>query len=322
MRVVGMASGIEIHAPDDAYFSYFNSPYISHSQGSSIDIYPFHQLWSGEVVSPVSGKIVKIREMKMGRPKSFPTEDFDFAIGIRPEESPNTIVRVMHCKPGVNAGESVDKGDSIGTTLRSRYFNYWTGPHYHVEIMDEDSFLRSSKSYPFERTIDLGALQESGLNKQSSDFELEVSSVTKDFVKVFSKDFTAVTIGHLTGLAAMDSNGLVQGILDGGISHYKHGGIVGESGIECGYEVYLGNVPIGRMYDSNRFLRGPSCVAYLNSQRIKGISCFVYPGLYSRRGQQPIVLVPQYYGQFRDTLAEGDIAILKIAGESNTVKAP
>ncbi|MHA2352262.1 MAG: hypothetical protein ACXABX_03995, partial [Candidatus Thorarchaeota archaeon] len=132
MRIVGSAAGINIHAPEDAYFSFFNSPYIGHDIGSAIDIYPRHQEWGGDVVSPVSGKIVKTRKMRMGQPKQFPTHEFDYGIGILPEESDTDIVRIMHCEPDVSEGENVVLGDPIGRAIRSRYFNYWTGPHYHV----------------------------------------------------------------------------------------------------------------------------------------------------------------------------------------------
>ncbi|MFX1606507.1 MAG: hypothetical protein ACFFDD_11450, partial [Promethearchaeota archaeon] len=177
MRVVGSALGINIHAPEDAYFSYFNSPYIGHNIGSAVDIYPRHQKWGGDVVAPVSGEIVKTEKMRMGRPKQFPTNEFDYVIGILPEESDTDLLRVMHCEPTLNEGETVELGDRIGKAIRSRYFNYWTGPHYHVEILPEESFRRSSKSYPLELDYQFVA---DGSTGASGKLELLVSSVTDD----------------------------------------------------------------------------------------------------------------------------------------------
>ena len=121
MRVVGSAKGINIHAPDDAYFSYFNSPYIGHSIGSVVDIYPNHQEWCGVIESPVSGKVVKIKKIQMGQPRNFPTEDYDYAVGILPEGSDDYIIRLLHCEPVVVEDEQVSLGDPIGKTIRSRY---------------------------------------------------------------------------------------------------------------------------------------------------------------------------------------------------------
>ena len=57
MHVIGETKGIKLYSPEDAYFSYFNSPYTGHSQAAAIDIYPYHQQWGGPVTSPVSGKV-------------------------------------------------------------------------------------------------------------------------------------------------------------------------------------------------------------------------------------------------------------------------
>jgi len=321
MRVIGSASGIDILAPDDAYFSYYNSPYISHSQGSSVDIYPSHKSWAEDVVSPVSGKIVQIKKMKMGNPKPFPTEDFDFAIGIKPESSDDSIVRIMHCRPNLRIGESVSIGDSIGVTLRSRFFNYWTGPHYHVEIMHEDMFHRSSRSYSFECTIDTSILKASPKKKSEAEFEIDLSEVTKDYVSGLCKGIGWASYGDLKGLPASDNSESVMGILDGGISHYKHGGIVGGRDLEIGEEVFLANLPVGTASNSNMFMRGPVISAYIDGHRLRGISCFIYPTIYSQSDEQPMVLVPQQYDQFTGLLREGDTVLLQLR-ENNMVKAP
>ncbi|MGY5864411.1 MAG: hypothetical protein RTV41_07385 [Candidatus Thorarchaeota archaeon] len=318
MRTVGIASGIEIHAPDDSYFSFYNSPYISHGQGSSVDIYPYHQSWSDDVVSPVSGRVVKIKKMQMGRPREFPTEDYDFGIGIQPEQSQSDIVRILHCGPIVNIGDQVEVGEKLGVTLRSRFFNYWTGPHYHVEVMAADSFERSSKSYPFDQILKFSS--EKGL-KPTTEIVFEIGEVTRDYVKGFPQGIEQASISDLVGLAAMDKDGIVLGILDGGLSHYKQGGVVGGSNIEVTKQIFFAGTPVGSVTDSNRFLRGPTITSYLEGHQLRGISCFVYPGRYTRKGVAPLVLVPKQYDQFRDVIEEGDVCTLRVRSKNNTVKA-
>jgi len=316
--VLGIASGIKIRAPDDAYFSFYNSPYISHGQGSSVDIYPHHQSWSDDVVAPVSGKIIKIKKMKMGIPKEFTTDDYDFALGIRPDSSESDIVRIMHCDPCVRIGDTVEIGDSIGITLRSRFFNYWTGPHYHVEVMHEDSFERSSKSYPFDQLYQFPKQKGS---KQSADIEDEVSEVTEDYVKGFPKGLDHATIGDLIGLAAADTHSTILGILDGGLSHYKQGGIVGGYDLKKKTIVFFAFTSVGTMSSSNRFLRGPAITSFLDGHQLRGLSCFVYPTLYTRRGIPPLVLVPRRHDEFKRLVEDGDVCQLQIRSKNNTVKA-
>ena len=66
MRRVGSAAGIDLFAPVDAYFSYFNSPYVGHKQGTSIDIYPSHEEWGGPAYSPIAGQVIRVKKMRMG----------------------------------------------------------------------------------------------------------------------------------------------------------------------------------------------------------------------------------------------------------------
>ncbi len=318
MRVVGIASGTKIRAPDDAYFSFFNSPYIGHGQGSSIDIYPEHQSWSGDIVSPVAGEIIRIKKMKMGRPKKFPTDDFDFALGIQPDNSENDIVRIMHCAPSVKLGDVVESGALIGTTLRSRFFNYWTGPHYHVEVMDQDSFERSSKSYPFDQYFQFSKHKGS---KLSARIEFEVSEVTEDYVKGFPRGLKHASINDLIGLAAGDMSDHIIGILDGGLSHYHHGGVVGGTNLQEKTSVYIAGIPVGTMSSSNRFRRGPAIASFLDGHQIRGLSCYIYPKLYARKGTTPLVLVPRRYNEFTGLIEDGDVCQLQIRSENNTVKA-
>lgn len=318
MRIVGIASGTKIYAPDDSYFSFFNSPYISHSHGSSIDIYPHHQSWSDYVVSPVGGKIVRIKKIKMGQPKEFPTEDFDYAIGIQPDSSETDIVRILHCDPSVVVGDTIEIGDSLGVTLRSRYFNYWTGPHYHVELMHTDSFERSSKSYPFDEVFRFarkkGAIQR-------TDIDFEVNEVTEDYVKGIPRGVEHASLSDLVGLAAMDENETILGMLDGGLSHYKQGGVVGGLDIGMNTQVFFANTPVGSITASNRFLRGPAITPFLDGHPLRGLSCFIYPNLYTKQGIPPLVLVPNRYDEFRGIIEVGDVCQLQIRSVNNMVKA-
>ena len=321
MRIVGVAAGITIHAPFDAYFSYFNSPYIGHSLGTAIDIYPKHQEWGGPVLSPVSGKVVKIRKLRMGKRKPFPTDDFDYGIAIFPENTRQDIVRVMHCKPTIQEGENVDLGDQIGCAIRSRYFNYWTGPHYHVEIIPQDSFSRSTKSYP----LDIPMNQEQEHNGEiQSCMEFLITEVSDDCAKGYSPGSSCTSLGDIIGLSAHDETGSALGIIDGGISHYQHGGVIGSHNSKEGDLVYIQGLPVGgiisRRTGASYFQRGPSIAAYYNGLELRGLSCFLYPFQYTKKGSPQLILIPREYRGFRNVIENESVGILEIRSGSNTDK--
>jgi len=322
MYRIGDAKGIRLYAPKNAYLSYFNSPYFGHSHDAAIDIYPNNPDWNTSVLSPISGKIVRLQKTTMGRPKEFPTEDYDFGIAIQPEESKDTIVRVLHCEPTLKEGSIVDLGDMIGNTIRSRYFNYWTGPHYHVEVMDLDSFSRSTKSYGLELPFLFEARKSKNLVTES---EFLVSVVNEDHIIGYPRSFAHTKIGDYGGLSAIDEKSNVVGILDGGISHYPHGGVIGHDKVTLNSTISLQNHPVGIV---QRFLKGasfftcnPSVKSYLDDRELRGLSCFAYPKDYNKHGISPLVLVPKEYREFIGKVSEGDLCVLRLDSNSNMVKA-
>ncbi len=321
MRIVGIAGEITVKAPDDAYFSYFNSPYIGHSLGTAIDIYPRHQEWGGPVLSPVSGEVVKIRKMRMGKEKQFPTEEFDYGSAIKPEYVTKDVVRVMHCKPSIQEGEKLDLGDLIGCAIRSRYFNYWTGPHYHVEIMPLDSFARSTKSYSLE--IPMSKKQHYEGNNESC-MEFMITRVSDDCAIGFSNESSYTSLGGVAGLSAEVGSGSEIGIVDGGLSHYPHGGVLGCHNTKEGELVHIRGQPVGsitsRRNGVSYFERGPSIVASFDGLELRGLSCFLYPRYYTKRGIPQLILIPREYGGFRNLIENNSVGVLEIKSINNTNK--
>lgn len=313
MRDVGHTDQITLYAPRDAYFSYFNSPYIGHEQGSSIDIYPSYQEWGGSVSSPISGSIIRIQKIKMGRARNFPTEPYDFGIGIKPEGSADKIVRILHCVPDLDINERVDIGDHIGTTLRSRYFNYWTGPHYHVDVMNLQNFNRASKSFPIKLN---GVVSCSGSKNSLESFECIITRVTEDIVTAVSRDYPSCNIGDLAGLVGITSDSKTSGVLDGGIPHYKHGGLWAGSQPMIGETVSLWNYPIGRISNTTTeyciFKRGPQLKFKIDGMPVKGLSCFIFSPSQLIHKLVPLMIIPIQRGQFVKKLNEGDACVLSL----------
>ncbi len=317
MRIIAEAAGVSLAVPDDAYLSFFNSPYAGHSLGSAVDVYPFERTWGCPVPSPANGVIKEIKKMKMGRRKPFETADHDFAVGIAPEGSDDLLIRVMHLSPSLSPGDHVEMGSVLGETLRSRYFNYWTGPHFHMEIMRSRNFHRATKSMPLE--VDLG---ESRLRQASgSPHDQEVMEASADWVTVRGTGFDICQCGHYYGIAGFTNKSGSGGILDAGLTHYGHGALVGSEQPEESETIQFQSVEVGRMHWSRRnlhfFVRTNELALSLGEHALRGLSAFLYPKQYLKEGVPPLVCIPLQQGGPLSQLDPGDTHELHI----NSIKA-
>ncbi|MHA2380257.1 MAG: hypothetical protein ACXADS_13370 [Candidatus Thorarchaeota archaeon] len=313
MRCVGVASGIELLAPEDSYFSYFNSPYIGHKRGSSVDIYPSHRAWGGPACSPIDGKIVRVKQIAMGEGKVFSSEDRDYGIAMRPDGDSEYIVRILHCHPGVSVGQSVDRGDEIGNILRSRFFCFWTGPHYHIEVMRERDFGRSSQSSPIVVNHPAASVVERG---SPAELECEVVESSSDILIGVSRRYSYVKSGDLCGHLTRVGDKYTAGILDAGVPHYSHGGVVAGVPAEVGTKVAAWGKQIGLVTSSHhsvvQFRITENFCPMVDGDPIRGISNHIYPKKQSLKGVPPVYLIPKKIGQFNDVYNKGDVFILSL----------
>jgi len=320
MRRVGSAAGIDLFAPADAYFSYFNSPYVGHKQGASIDIYPRHEEWGGPAYSPIAGQVIRIKKMRMGKERIFPSDEADFGIAIAPEGSTD-IARILHCVPEINEGTTVEAGQRLGSLLRSRYFNYWTGPHYHIEIMNARDFSRATKSYPL--NVELNSVQQVQ-QESASELECLITRVTDDVIMAATDDSPLAISGDLVGHVAYCGSDRRYGILDAGVPHYSHGGILGlaqtieESavtawGTDIGYAV-------ANLDSRLPFKRGAPVQPVFEGEIIRGVSCFAFTSKQTVKGVPPVIMIPQQYGGFSGKFAEGDVGVLSFKHPNDIVK--
>ncbi len=297
MRSIGTACGIELLAPNDAYLSYFNSPYTGHLNNSAIDIYPSHGEWNGPCPSPISGKVVNIRRIRMGKSRGFLTPEYDFSIGIKPATESHEIVRVLHCEPSVEVGQEVEAGENLGKLIRSRYFNFWTGPHLHAEILDIENIHRASKSYPLKLPYEEFNVKR--LDELKTEIECTIVELTKDVVIVISNGIGYGTLDDLVGLTVSNGRHQQIGVMDAGIPYYEYGGI--HSGLsQLRYDdVFLFAKKIGECTinykEFSRFRVEKNLNIRLDNAPMKGISSFLYPKAHRVRCEIPIRLIPQEY---------------------------
>ena len=131
-------------------------------------------------------------------------------------------------------------------------------------------------------------------------------------------------MGGLAGVSVANDEGEAVGILDGGISHYKIGGVIGTSELKEGTHVNMLDTPIGTVRDTKSgvsvFRRGPSLTSFLDHTLLHGLSCFVYTKHYMKKNVPQLILIPKTYGQFKMLFKEGDLCELRITTSNNTVK--
>ncbi len=299
--------GFDLSVPSDASLSFFNSPYIGHVNHTAVDIYPAHGDWEGPAYAPIAGTISKIQRIKMGREKNFDSPDYDYAIGIAVPENKNLVFRILHCKPTVEVGQSVEEGEYIGSLLRSRYFNYWTGPHYHVEVMHKDDFKRSSQSIEFDHFL-------SGENNMKDiagvhifEADWEIMQISSNFILLSSKNVEYGILDDYTGHEARIDQ--LRGILDAGIPHYAHGGLHGIN-LSKRSEISIGKNRIGLVEgilpSSILFTQDRSYTINLEGHPVRGFSTYLYSTISVGNKSPPLKVIPLEHSKWLATLAEGD----------------
>ncbi|WP_114575954.1 hypothetical protein [Saliphagus sp. LR7] len=198
-----------------ARFSLFNSPYPAHDEGRAIDLYPGGRAGEGfdgePAPSPVAGRVLSIETVRA--PAGPVGIDRDYLIVISctaPNSARGLAARILHVDPSVEPGDEVGIGDSLGTLVRTGFFDPWVGAHLHVGFRPlEADHRRASGSLPVTVGADLRPVPWDGTGR--------VAAVGETY---------AVLRGSGSGtLAGIGADG--GGVLDGGLPHYAAGGLLG-----------------------------------------------------------------------------------------------
>jgi len=206
MKPVASSEDVRIHCPEDGRFSFFNSPYPAHHSFAGIDVYPKRR-FGGLAPSPVQGEVTSVRMIKCPKPKGFEGSDYDYLILLRSLENPERLIKILHVKPLVKVGDTVELGADLGTLLRSGFFDFWTDPHVHVEVRNPSDPIRARGGFKFERLMDIGDPEATADN---------LSGVVVESKPEYSLIALDEKFEH--GLP-VDLNGR-HGLLDAGIPHY------------------------------------------------------------------------------------------------------
>ncbi|WP_458189134.1 hypothetical protein [Haladaptatus sp. NG-WS-4] len=192
-------------------FSLYNSPYVAHDEGCAIDLYPDT---GGEdsrtklAPSPVAGEVVAVRSVSAPS-KPYAVAD-DHLIVV---DTGEYLARMLHVDPGVEPGDRVDVGDSLGELVRSGFFAPWVANHIHLGFRERDANpVRASGSLPIDIAVDIEPLSWDGSGR--------VVETVETFVMLDSPAHPAPG-ERFVGIAADDGR-----VLDGGFPHYQGGGVL------------------------------------------------------------------------------------------------
>ena len=268
-----------------SHFTIGTSPYYAHQHGLAIDIYQNLSLDNYDVISPISGKIIKTKRLIAPKAKFKGGIDNDYIIIIQNSDNAEVVYKILHVKPNVQVGDLLEIGDCIGTTIRNGYFAYWSSPHLHLEIRPHDDAIRARGGNTFSLNIEKNKKLEKSISKNKfKEIPLEIHSVYPEFLlaKLPTKYYHSITPFY----GIKGNTGNMNCILDGGIPHYKYGTIISqhESIINSFNSVYFGQHEIGSLQEVRSnfgFVNFNHVKFLLNNKEIRGISLFLanYPPL-------------------------------------------
>lgn len=295
LSVVDMAT-MKVSIPRTSHFSIGTSPYYAHQHGLAIDVYQNISMENYEVISPISGIVIKIKTLKAPKPKFKGGTDKEYLILISNKYSSKTVYKILHVKPNIQEGDKIAIGDTIGTTIRNGYFAYWSSPHLHLELKTFENAYRAKGGKAFSLAIqdsDLKILN--NISDNSDLIPIKIKYIYPEFILAQFPEYMYTYIDPFYAVSCKCND--VNCLIDGGIPIYKNGIIffLHELNLELKNIVYLNKHRIGELRGTHKNFGSvlfDQVVFLLNGKKIRGISLFM-------AGFIPLIkLIPEKINQF------------------------
>ena len=269
---------IKVSIPSFTHFSIGTSPYYAHQHALAIDIYQNLSLENYEVFSPVSGKVLKTKKLLAPKARFKGGIDNDYITLIQNSDNPDLVFKILHVKLNLQAGEQIEIGDTIGTTIRNGYFAYWSSPHLHLEIRKIDDPIRARGAVAFPLNLGNSKQQNQQILNNTEKIFLQIISIFPEFILARLAQNFYHNIGKIYGVRGFIDK--YNCILDGGIPHYKHGVIITEnmSNITSNSPIFLMGHKLGyvqEFHDNFGIFNFERINLSLNNKKIRGISLYL-----------------------------------------------
>ncbi|MEM3429660.1 MAG: peptidoglycan DD-metalloendopeptidase family protein [Candidatus Bathyarchaeia archaeon] len=258
MISVAECMGIMVHASGDGFLSFSNSPYYAHKHLAAVDIYP--RRGCKIAYSPVDGEVIEVK--RLGG-----IDDYIIIIG---ERDMDVCTKILHAKPTVEVGDYVKVGDTIGETVWSPFFNFWTDYHIHVEVRPIDDRTRARGGFILDPTPMIGRMRSN--IEQPTTFTVTEKS---DRYVILTPDSSVAP--YTTPLSLN-----IQGsplILEGGLTHYGHGGLWGFlSGLDVPSLKVYGELQVDFLQSGYIHFTCPIRKILIGGSTFRGVSLYLnYP---------------------------------------------
>jgi len=270
---------IRVSVPQTSHFSIGTSPYYAHQHGLAIDIYHDLTLENYEALSPVSGKILKVKPLIAPKPKFIGGINKDYLILISNPSNSDLVWKLMHVKPSGNVGDQIEIGDPLGKTIRNGYFAYWSSPHLHLEVRPFKDAIRARGGKHFSLAVKTNNIfKNSSTNLKFREVPVKIQSIFPEFILGRLPESFYHKIFPIIGVKVRVNQ--LDCLLDGGIPHYKIGTVISqqENNLNPSHSVHLGMDKIGTLHEINGqfgFLKFDSLNFSLNKKEIRGISLYL-----------------------------------------------
>jgi hypothetical protein len=229
-------------------FSLYNSPYVAHDTGSAIDLYPGSETDPVDTApSPVGGEVIDTRTVEA--PSQPYAADEDHLILV---DTGEYVARLLHVKPGVEPGDRVSVGDTLGTLVRAGFFAPWVPNHIHLGF-------RARDANPYRASGSLRIEVDTEITRVPWDGTGTVVAAGDTWVRLDAPDHPAPG----ESFAGLESGG---GVLDGGFPHYDGGGLLG------GDRAEIAGTRVGTV--SGRDVTWREATVRANGEPVRGIALF------------------------------------------------
>ncbi|MFX1557520.1 MAG: M23 family metallopeptidase [Promethearchaeota archaeon] len=295
LSVIDMAT-MKVSIPRDSHYSIGTSPYYAHQHGLAIDVYQNFSLENYEVMSPISGTVIKIKTLKAPKPKFKQGTDKEYLILISNIYHSKTVYKILHVNPKIQEGEKVNVGDIIGKTIRNGYFAYWSSPHLHLELKTFKDAYRAKGGKAFSlatRNSHLKILSEYKNNPEL--IPVKIKQIFPEFILAQFPNYMYNYIDPFYGVSCNCND--INCLIDGGIPIYKNGIIFFPHVpiLESKNIIYLNKHRIGELRGIHKNFGSvlfDQVVFLLNGEKIRGISLFM-------AGFIPLIkIIPEKINQF------------------------
>ncbi len=243
--MIAHVEGLKFKIPEDAWFSFFNSPYPGHGLGTAVDVY-----FSDKALFPLEeGRVAEIRRIRT--PRYVPVRE-DYLIII---EAAGFCLKVLHVMPSVRTGEKLGLYDEIGSLIVSGFFSPWSDRHAHFELRDcgdryraRGGFLMNPKILKLVPVV------------RGNEFEVVEKNSRYLWLKPVRRGGRNLTPVEFRGIP-----------VEGGLPHYRHGAVFGHSEE---VEIFGLKVPVDKSLPNGTGLFEARFRVLANGQEVRGAGIY------------------------------------------------